>query len=141
MLGGIEASNLIEGKIKFAKETMATISGKWDGEIYLTEKISKTQSLLWNPTKQVIESRLQRYIVPLDEQKEFESELLWLKVSEAIRKCDQHLATEEKSIIEARQREGYADRKARNTEYVPKLFTYDSESKQWIYNFSEWVFC
>ncbi len=103
----------------------------------MTEKTDKKQNLLWNPTKQVIESRLQRYIVPLEEQKEFESEILWLKVSEAIKKCDQNLATEEKSIIEIKQREEYADRKSRNIEYLPKFFSYDCESKQWLYNFSE----
>jgi hypothetical protein len=75
-LGGIEASNLIEGKIKFAKETIATLSGKWDGEITLNEKRAEKKScLLWNPTKQIIESRLKRFIVPLEEQKEFESEM------------------------------------------------------------------
>jgi hypothetical protein len=76
-LGGIEASNLIDGKIKFAKETIAIINGKWDGEIILNEKRMEQQKplLLWNPTKQVIESRLKRYIVPLKDQKEFESEL------------------------------------------------------------------
>lgn len=75
LLGGIEASNLIDGKIKFAKETIANITGKWDGEIILNEKREQKQCLLWNPTKQIIESRLKRYIVPIDMQCEFESEL------------------------------------------------------------------
>ncbi len=80
LLGGIEASNLIDGKIKFAKETIATLHGKWDGEIMLQQKrVDMTTAnspplVLWNPTKQVIESRLKRFIVPLDDQMEFESE-------------------------------------------------------------------
>jgi hypothetical protein len=66
---------LIEGKIKFAKETIATLSGKWDGEIVLHEKRrEQNQTVLWNPTKQIIESRLKRFIVPIDDQMEFESE-------------------------------------------------------------------
>ena len=138
LLGGLEASNLIDGKIKFAKETIATISGKWDGEIVLNEKRdTQKQCLLWNPSKQIIESRLKRYIVPIENQKEFEAEKLWAKVSDAIKKCDQHLATDEKSVIETKQRENYADRKLKNVEYTPSLFTYDNDSKQWIYNYSD----
>ena len=37
-MGGTEASNIIDGKIKFAKETIAVMHGKWDGEILLQEK-------------------------------------------------------------------------------------------------------
>lgn len=138
LLGGTEASNLIDGKIKFAKETISTISGKWDGEIMLTEKrTEQKQFLLWNPMKPIIESRLKRYIVPLDRQKDFESELLWLKVSDAIKKSDQQLATDEKSIIENKQRESCNERKAKFIEYSPSLFTYDNETKEWIYNYSD----
>lgn len=73
MLGGIEASNIIDGKIKFAKETVAVINGKWDGEIYLHDKRSNEQILFLCPIK-IIDQRLKRYIVPIDEQKDFESE-------------------------------------------------------------------
>ena len=62
---------------------------------------------------------------------------LWLKVSDAFKAQDQNLATEEKSIIEARQRESCFERKSKHIEYQPKLFTYDPETKQWIYNYSE----
>lgn len=77
ILGGNEASNMIDGKIKFAKETIAVVSGKWDGEILINEKQNEQRpiSQLWNPTKEVIESRLKRYIVPLENQNEFESEM------------------------------------------------------------------
>jgi hypothetical protein len=53
---------------------VAVIHGKWDGEIYLHDKRKNEEHLMWCPTKTTIESRLKRYIVPLDEQKEFESE-------------------------------------------------------------------
>ena len=112
LLGGVEASNLIEGKIRHGKETCATLTGKWDGEIWLNEKRAistasasasappssssstsdtsnapKTQqaTLLWCPSKQVIDIRLKRYVVPVDEQSEFESVRLWERVSDAIR--------------------------------------------------------
>jgi hypothetical protein len=104
LLGGIEASNSIEGKLKYLKETIATIHGKWDGDIRLKEfspsKVSEDGSqqqqndqqqqqqqlyhcppsskqstiLLWTPSKENIESRLKRFVVPLNEQADFESE-------------------------------------------------------------------
>lgn len=62
---------------------------------------------------------------------------LWLKVSDAIKAQDQHLATEEKSTIETKQRESCMERKLKQIEYQPKLFSYDPNTKQWIYNHSE----
>jgi hypothetical protein len=144
LLGGIEASNLIDGKIKFAKETMAVINGKWDGEILLNEKKvylntnqSSEQIVLWKPTKDIIESRLKRYVVPIENQMEFESEKLWLHVGAAIKNQDQNLATEEKTKIELKQREAELERRSKFIEYKPKFFTYDSLNKEWIYNYSD----
>lgn len=37
-LGGTELSNLVIGKIKLGKETLGTIEGHWDGEIYFRDK-------------------------------------------------------------------------------------------------------
>ena len=90
---------------------------------------------MWNPTKQIIESRLKRYIVSYEDQMEFESEKLWSKVSEAIKSCDQNLATEEKTRIESRQREKELERKQKFIEYKSKFFTYDSLNKEWLYNY------
>ncbi len=84
---------------------MATLNGKWDGEIYLHDKRKNEEILMWHPTRATIESRLKRYIVPLDEQKEYESENLWINVSHAIKQGDQVMATEEKSKIEQKQRD------------------------------------
>ncbi len=62
---------------------------------------------------------------------------LWLQVSEAIVACDQHLATEQKTKIELKQRENDLERKTKFIEYRSKLFTYDSLSKEWLYNYSD----
>lgn len=138
LLGGIEASNLIEGKIKFAKETVGVLNGKWDGEIVLQEKRGELkQSVFWKPDSQIIDSRLKRYIVPIDDQMEFESEKLWLKVSDAIKASDQHLATDEKTRIESKQREEELERRSKFIEYKSKLFSYDSLNKEWLYNYSD----
>ncbi|RNA15501.1 oxysterol-binding -related 8 isoform X4 [Brachionus plicatilis] len=137
LLGGIEASNLIEGKIKFAKETVAVVHGKWDGEIILQEKRENKETILWKPDAKIIESRLKRFIVSLDDQEEFESEKLWAKVSQAIKNSDQNLATEEKSKIESKQREEGLERRAKFVEYKSRLFTFDSINKEWVYNFAD----
>jgi hypothetical protein len=78
-----------------------------------------------------------RFVVPLDDQLEFESEKLWLHVSSAIKEKDQHLATEEKTKVELRQREAELERKAKFIDYKSKFFTYDPINKEWIYNFSD----
>ena len=60
-------------------------------------------------------------------------------MSDAIKNCDQHLATEEKSKIEGKQRQSYNERKLKFVEYLPQLFTYDALNKEWIYNYSEYI--
>ncbi len=37
-LGGGEASNCISGKLKLGDETLATLDGHWDGEIFIKER-------------------------------------------------------------------------------------------------------
>jgi oxysterol-binding protein-related protein 8 len=137
LLGGIEASNIIEGKIKLLKNTVATIKGKWDDEIYIHDKLTNQESLLWCPTKNIIESRLKRSIVPVNEQSDNESERLWERVSDAIKASDQYLATEEKSKIEQKQRELDIDRKSKQIDYETKYFRYDKESNEWMYIYKE----
>jgi hypothetical protein len=44
---------------------------------------------LWEVSDEVRASRLRRFVVPREEQSNFESEKLWSKVSEAIAKDDQ----------------------------------------------------
>jgi hypothetical protein len=65
---------VIEGKIRSGRDILAHIHGKWDGEIYLHDKRKNEEIIMWSPSKSTIESRLKRYIVTLEEQKEFESE-------------------------------------------------------------------
>ena len=66
--------------------------------------------------------RLPRFTVPLDEQGEFESAKLWRKVGAAIDAEDQVAATEEKFVLEERQRNEAKQRKADEVEWVPKFF-------------------
>ncbi|MCP9265696.1 OSBL5 [Dirofilaria immitis] len=135
--------NLITGDIKCRKESVAHIEGAWDGEIYIIEKDVKT--LLWSPTPDVIAKRLKRYEIVLEEQGEWESkslyffipeifdfrssQWLWLKVSEAIAKDNQKIATEEKSKLEDEQR----TRAKSGLHHKPKWFKQDVLSKNYEY--------
>ena len=60
--------------------------------------------MLWEVTDQVRAARLKRFVVPQEEQLDFESTKLWRKVSEAIANDDQNAATEEKTVLEEAQR-------------------------------------
>ena len=58
---------------------------------------------------------------PLSEQTDRESQKLWSGVTAAIKKADQRTATDEKTLIEDRQREEAAQR-GEGVEWQPKLF-------------------
>ncbi|VDM11383.1 unnamed protein product, partial [Wuchereria bancrofti] len=119
--------NLITGDIKCKKELVAHIEGAWDGEIYISENDIKT--LLWSATPDVIAKRLKRYEVLLEEQGEWESKKLWLKVSEAIAQDNQKAATEEKGKLEDEQR----IRAKSGIHHKPKWFKQDLLSKNYEY--------
>ena len=55
-------------------EGVLTVLCCQDGEVYIQEKRSGTQELLWNPSPEVRSSRLKRKVVHADHQGEFESE-------------------------------------------------------------------
>lgn len=57
----------------------------------------------------------------MSEQSERESQRLWSKVTPAIKKGDHRVATDEKTLIEDRQREEAAQR-GEGVEWEPKLF-------------------
>ena len=59
---------------------------------------------------------------PLEDQEERESQRLWQKVAQAVKDRDHDLATDEKSLIEERQREEAARRAADGLEWTPRLF-------------------
>lgn len=83
------------------------------------------------------ERRLPRFVIPVEEQADFESEKLWMKVSEAILAADQEKATEAKTFLEEQQRRRAKELKERDEIHCPRLFEFDSESKMWLYKYSE----
>lgn len=124
-LGGADHTNCVVGKIKLVKEVLATIEGHWDGEIRIKDVKTGEHGILFAATKDVMKQRLQRYIVPFDSQLPNESERLWSLVSAAIRRDDQHGATEEKTVLEEAQRKGAKERKVTFTQWDPYHFSQD----------------
>ncbi|GMT35541.1 hypothetical protein PFISCL1PPCAC_26838 [Pristionchus fissidentatus] len=101
-LGG--TMNVINGQIKLGKETITDIDGHWDGVIQYKSVKDGSRSTLWEATPATFERRLTRKEIPIENQGDWESKRLWIKVSEAIANDDQYKATEEKTVLEDDQR-------------------------------------
>ncbi|XP_063704388.1 oxysterol-binding protein-related protein 8 isoform X4 [Culicoides brevitarsis] len=134
-IGGSEYTNLVTGKVKLGKETLATINGHWDSGIFIKE--GGQESVLFEPTPEIRSSRLKRYTVPMESQGMFESERLWQHVTAAIDRDDQVGATEEKTALEEAQRAAVKERKATCTEWTPQLFTQDIITGHWHYKYAD----
>lgn len=59
---------------------------------------------------------------PIEDQEERESQRLWQKVVQAVKDRDHDVATDEKTLIEDRQRQEAALRAADGVEWTPRLF-------------------
>ncbi|XP_062402852.1 oxysterol-binding protein-related protein 5 [Sardina pilchardus] len=130
-LGGSCSVNQISGKIRMGDEVMATVEGHWDGEVFVQEKRSSQQEVLWSPTPEVRSRRLKRHVVQQDQQGPFESERLWQQVTSAIQDRDQNRATQEKFVLEEAQRQ-----EARNRgdgAWSPHLFSINPDTSEWQY--------
>ncbi|XP_062558057.1 oxysterol-binding protein-related protein 8 isoform X4 [Armigeres subalbatus] len=136
-LGGNEYTNLLTGKLKLGKETLATINGHWDGEIKIKDSRTNEESVLFNPTTDIRAKRLKRFTVPMESQGMTESERLWQHVTAAIRRDDQVGATEEKTALEEAQRMSAKERKATCAEWIPAFFQQDLVTGQYHYKYAD----
>ncbi|XP_034131321.1 oxysterol-binding protein-related protein 8 isoform X5 [Drosophila guanche] len=135
-LGGSESTNVVVGKIKLGKETLATINGHWDKECRIKDSKTGEETLLFKVDSDLRAKRLPRYLVPIESQEPNESQRLWERVSEAIAREDQVAATEEKTILEEKQRGEAKERASIEAPHVPNLFELDSYG-QWIYKYAD----
>ena len=124
-LGGSEYTNLVTGKLRLGKQTMASINGHWDGSITIKDSRTGEESVLFSATPDIRQRRLKRYTVRLEAQATNESERLWTHVIAAIRRDDQVGATEEKTALEEAQRTAAKERKATCTDWIPSHFQQD----------------
>eukprot|EP01114_Cavostelium_apophysatum_P008315 TRINITY_DN2071_c0_g1_i2.p1 TRINITY_DN2071_c0_g1~~TRINITY_DN2071_c0_g1_i2.p1 ORF type:complete len:1089 (+),score=358.13 TRINITY_DN2071_c0_g1_i2:115-3381(+) len=132
MFGG--EYNVVTAKIKRERETLFTISGKWDGEINIKNTKTEEIELLWQPTAENVSRRLPIYKPAREEMLPNESEKLWEKVSQAIVTQDQNKATQEKFVLEQGQRQAAKIRDAQRIDWNPRLFVKDSAGV-WTYKF------
>lgn len=137
--GSDDQCNLVVGKLRLGNETLGTIEGHWDSEIWYKDKRKgEAKELFWSGIDPAVKSsRLQRHVVPLEEQSETESERLWNKVTLAINAANQEAATVEKTALEEAQREAVKQRAARMEIWTPALFSYDTNSADWTYKLAE----
>lgn len=135
-LGGSDAINVVTGKIKLGKETLATISGHWDKECRIKDLKTGEETILFKADAEMRSKRLKRYLVPMDEQLPHESKRLWRNVSDAIAREDQVAATDEKTLLEEDQRAKAKERLENNVEYFPELFELDSYGN-WVYKYAD----
>lgn len=124
-LGGSEYTNLVTGRLKLGKETLATINGHWDGDIKIKDSRTNDEQIFFTANNEIRMKRLKRFTVPIEAQGNIESERLWQHVSAAIRRDDQIAATEEKTALEEAQRTAVKERKATCSDWVPALFQQD----------------
>lgn len=129
-LGGSEYTNLVSGKIKLGKETLASLNGHWDTEFKIKDTKTGEESILFTANRETKQQRLKKFVVPIQSQAPNESERLWQLVSAAIKRDDQVGATEEKTILEEAQRNAAKERKAICTEWIPVHFQQDLATGQ-----------
>ncbi|BFZ04833.1 hypothetical protein BsWGS_07872 [Bradybaena similaris] len=135
--GNGESANRITGCIRMGSEVLCTFEGHWDQQIYIKELTNRDQVVFWDPCAEVRARRLKKYTVPVDLQRDNESERLWMKVSEAIVEQNMHKATDEKHRLEEKQRTEAKDRHRNQQEWIPKWFTLDPSSKKWVYKHAD----
>lgn len=124
LFGGTDQTNIVSGKLKLGKQTMATIQGHWDGTVNIKDTRTGEESVLV-ASNELRVKRLQRYTVAQDAQAQNESERLWTHVIAAIERDDQVAATEEKTVLEEAQRNAAKERKALCLDWVPANFQQD----------------
>ena len=125
--------NSIGGYIKESKtgKNLYELDGYWHGKMSIKDLSTGKKEVLFDATHakpSIPKSR------PIEEQAPRESQRLWYSTTQAIKKADQRVATDEKSKIEDEQRREAAERG--ENAWRPKLFKQappgDEEKLDWI---------
>ncbi|EWC43590.1 hypothetical protein DRE_01477 [Drechslerella stenobrocha 248] len=113
--------NAIQGTIKneLTGDILYEISGKWNEEMYIKDRLTGRTELLFDATNAKPTLPLVR---PISEQSDKESQRLWEPTITALLKRDQDTATDEKVKVEEKQRSDTRKREADGIEWVPQLF-------------------
>lgn len=122
--------NRIAGKIRSIKDeskVFYSFEGKWDGVITFKDAKGK-EEVFFDADNSTI---LKKFVSKIENQGEWESRRVWVKVTEALRKNDHDEATKEKTRLEDAQRERKREREEKNTPYVTKHFHLVND--KWVY--------
>ncbi|SPN97100.1 probable oxysterol-binding protein [Cephalotrichum gorgonifer] len=113
--------NAIGGSIKVEStgEVLYELSGLWSDKMVITNVATGKEEMFFDARKSKPTPPTVR---PIEDQEERESQRLWQKVVEAVHDRDHEAATDEKTLIEDRQREEAAVRAADGVEWSPRLF-------------------
>lgn len=113
--------NAIGGAIKREStgEVLYELSGLWSEEMSITDVRTGQQEMFFDAQTAKPSPPLVR---PMEDQEERESQRLWHKVVQAVKERNHEVATDEKTLIEDRQREEAARRAAEGVEWQPRLF-------------------
>ncbi|KAI9474839.1 hypothetical protein BDB00DRAFT_860179 [Zychaea mexicana] len=120
--------NVVTGKIKneATGQVLKEISGTWSNELFISPpKSSKKQSLF-----DVKKSMIHPMIVEHEHrQEDQESRRLWAKVTDAIKRQDMDVATDEKMSIEDRQRAEAKERQKQDNQFESRYFVLNSANE------------
>uniref|UniRef100_A0A6T8P3H6 Oxysterol-binding protein n=1 Tax=Hemiselmis andersenii TaxID=464988 RepID=A0A6T8P3H6_HEMAN len=135
-------NNSIEAKIApiGTKDTIYKINGRWDRELTLEEKKTKSTRVLLDIAAEKSQSFHPLTIDQDSNQQVYESRRVWQHVSKAIRANNHDAAAVQKSKLEDGQRAGKKEREERGEEWVPRLFENpeghtDHSSIKWRFKF------
>ncbi|KAK9479681.1 hypothetical protein V1514DRAFT_327859 [Lipomyces japonicus] len=123
--------NAILGKIirESTGDVLYEITGKWNELLEIKNLKTGKKSVFFDSSTAKPQFPKVR---PISEQGPLESRRLWLKVTNALAKQNHDEATEEKFIIEDRQRQETKQREEEGVEWHPRLFKQTAEPLEWI---------
>jgi len=131
--------NAINGKIHSGNLVLYTLSGKWDLKIDIKNEQTQEIESFWEPTPEIRANKLPKHKPSMNAMDNFESDKLWSKVTDAIKKGDQQTATDEKALLEHAQREHAKKLLESKAEYQPRLFKKDHLGKYVYVQFNKSV--
>ncbi|CAF0754488.1 unnamed protein product [Adineta ricciae] len=111
------------------KKEFCKIDGEWNGVMYAKYSDTKVSDIFFDTKTTPV---IKKNVRPIAEQGEFESRRLWKDVTYSLKSKQLDKATESKSFLEQRQREGAKERAEKSIKWQTKYFVESGEQK-WSY--------
>ncbi|CAF4976306.1 unnamed protein product, partial [Rotaria sp. Silwood1] len=111
------------------KKDFCKIDGEWNGIMYAKYSDTKISDIFFDTKTTPV---IKKTVRPIAEQDEFESRRLWKDVTFYLKSKLLDKATESKSLLEQRQREGAKERAEKSIKWQTKYFIESGEQK-WTY--------